>query len=186
MDNKDFDLKGTIKVRVAKEDDAGHLQTYCFSEKTKDEVAEELKADLAADSQSTRLVADSSGYAVGHISVKKHPLDDTVGQINNLAVSGPFRLLGVADHLIEAAETAATENGITILEIELAPSDKSVIQRYKDWGFSEKPIVTLQKSVNTKAEETDEAETEAEAETETETETDETDETSVEQPQLLG
>ena len=177
MDNKDFDLKGTIKVRVAKEDDAGHLQTYCFSEKTQDEIAEELNADLAAESQTTRLVADSSGYAVGHISVKKHPLDDTVGQIDNLAVSGPFRLLGVADHLIEAAEAAASENGITILEIELAPSDKPVIQRYKDWGFSEKPIVTLQKSVNAEVEET--------TEEEPETETEETDDASVEQPQLL-
>ncbi len=183
MDNKDFDLKGTIKVRIAKEDDAGHLQTYCFSEKTKDEVAEELKADLAADSQTTHLVADSSGYAVGHISVKKHPLDDTVGQINNLAVSGPFRLLGVADHLIEAAEAAASDNGITTLEIDLAPSDKSVIQRYKDWGFSEKPIVTLQKSVGAEVEKT--AEEETEQETEEETEADETDETSVEQPTLL-
>ena len=134
MANKDFDLKGSIIVRPAKEEDAGNLQTYCFTEKSEEDVAEELRTDLAADSQTTRLVADSSGYAVGHISVKKHPLDDTVGQIDNLAVSGPFRLLGVADHLIEAAETAAAEEGLTTLEIELAPTDKSVIQRYKDWG----------------------------------------------------
>ncbi len=179
MDNKDFDLKGSIIVRSATEDDAGNLQTHCFTDKSKEEIVEELKADLASDSQTTRLVADSSGYAVGHISVKKHPLDDTVGQINNLAVSGPFRLLGVADHLIDAAEAAAAENGLTIIEIELTPSDKSVIQRYKDWGFSEKPIVTLQKSVGAEVEET------VEEETEPETETEETDDASVEQPQLL-
>lgn len=175
MDNKDFDLKGSIIVRTAKEEDAGNLQTYCFTEKSKEEVEDELKTDLAADSQKTRLVADSSGYAVGHISVKKHPLDDTVGQIENLAVSGPFRLLGVADHLIEAAEAAAADNGLTLIEIELAPSDKSVIQRYKEWGFSEKPLVTLQKSVNAEEEET----------AEEETETDETDDAPVEQPNLL-
>lgn len=175
MDNKDFDIKGSIIVRPANEDDAANLQTYCFIEKSTDEVAEELNADLAADSQTTRLVADSSGYAVGHISVKKHPVDDAVGQISDLAVSGPFRLLGVADHLIEAAEAAAADNGLTLLEIELAPSDKSVIQRYKDWGFSEKPIVTLQKSVNAEAEQAAEEETEEE----------DAEDASVDQPQLL-
>lgn len=176
MDNKDFDLIGSIKVRSAKEEDAGHLHTYCFPEKTEQEVADDLTADLAAD-YITRLVADSSGYAVGHITVKQHPLDDTVGQISHLAVSGPFRLLGVADHLIAAAEAAATDMGLTTLEIELAPSEKPVIQRYMDWGFSEKPIITLQKTLNAEVEETTEADNEAESE--------EVDETSVEQPQLL-
>lgn len=157
MANKDFDLRGKLNVRSAQEDDANHLQTYCFPEKTVEQVAEELKADLATDSQTTRLVADASGYAVGHITVKQHPLNDEAGQISDLAVSGPFRLLGVADHLIEAAEAAAIENGLKILEIELATTDAPVIQRYKDWGFSEKPIVTLQKDLNT-AEEGDEEE----------------------------
>lgn len=157
MANKDFDLRGKLNVRSAQEDDANHLQTYCFPEKTIEQVAEELKADLATDSQTTRLVADASGYAVGHITVKQHPLNDEAGQISDLAVSGPFRLLGVADHLIEAAEAAAIENGLKILEIELATTDAPVIQRYKDWGFSEKPIVTLEKDLNT-AEEGDEEE----------------------------
>ncbi|MDE0315630.1 MAG: GNAT family N-acetyltransferase [Candidatus Poribacteria bacterium] len=148
MATKDFDLRGKLNVRSAQEDDANHLQTYCFPEKTIEQVAEELKADLATDSQTTRLVADASGYAVGHITVKQHPLNDEVGQISDLAVSGPFRLLGVADHLIEAAEAAAIENDLKILEIELATTDTPVIQRYKDWGFSEKPIVTLQKDLN--------------------------------------
>ena len=161
MATQDFDLRGTLNVRSANEDDANHLQTYCFPEKTKEQVADELKADLAADSQTTRLVADASGYAVGHITVKQHPQNDEVGQISDLAVSGPFRLLGVADHLIEAAEAAAAENGLKILEIELAPTDTPVIQRYKDWGFSEKPIVTLQKNLNVE-EENEEAATEEE------------------------
>ncbi len=160
METKDFDLRGKLNVRSAQEDDANHLQTYCFPEKTIEQVADELKADLATDSQTTRLVADASGYAVGHITVKQHPLNDEVGQISDLAVSGPFRLLGVADHLIEAAEAAAIENDLKILEIELAPADTPVIQRYKDWGFSEKPIVTLQKDLNTEEEGDEEEENE--------------------------
>ena len=160
MENKDFDLRGKLNVRSAKEDDANHLQAYCFPEKTREQVADELKADLDADSQTTRLVADASGYAVGHITVKQHPLNDEAGQISDLAVSGPFRLLGVADHLIAAAETAAIENGLKILEIELATTDTPVIQRYKDWGFSEKPIVTLQKDLNTEEESDEEEENE--------------------------
>ena len=182
MATKDFDLRGKLNVRSANEDDANHLQTYCFPEKTREQVADELKADLAADSQTTRLVADASGYAVGHITVKQHPLNDEVGQISDLAVSGPFRLLGVADHLIEAAEAAATENGLKLLEIELAPTDTPVIQRYKDWGFSEKPIVTLQKTLNT--EESDDAEDAEDAEEESEQP--QVNETGAEQQSLLN
>ncbi len=181
MATKDFDLRGKLNVRSAKEDDANHLQTYCFPEKTREQVAEELKADLAADSQTARLVADASGYAVGHITVKQHPLNDEIGQISDLAVSGPFRLLGVADHLIEAAEAAAIENGLKILEIELAPTDAPVIQRYKDWGFSEKPVVTLQKNLDT--DESDDTEDAEDAEEESE-ET-QVNETESEQQELL-
>lgn len=144
MDNKDFDLIGTLKVRPAKEEDAVSLQMYCFPEKSKEVVADELKTDLAEESSTIRLVADSSGYAVGHISVKQHPANPEIGQISDLAVSGPFRLLGVADNLVEAAEDAAKDDGLNALQIELGSTDK-VIQRYKDWGFSERPIVTLEK-----------------------------------------
>ena len=148
MANKDFDLKGTLSVRSAHEDDASNLHAYCFSDKTEEEVVNDLKADMAEDSQKTRLVAESSGYAVGHISVEQHPLNPNVGEISDLAVAGPFRQLGVADNLIAAVEVTAAEKGMEILEIELSPDEKSVIERYKDWGFSEKPIVTLQKTVN--------------------------------------
>lgn len=175
MDNKDFDLKGKLNIRSAKEEDASHLQTYCFPEKTEEQVLDDLKADLDGESNTTRLVAESSGYAVGHITVRQHPLNNEIGTISDLAVSGPFRLLGVADHLIEAAETAAIENGLQILEIELAKTDTPVIQRYKDWGFSERPSITLQKTLN--VEEPEEAEDENE---ETETK-----ETTAEQQNLL-
>ena len=173
MANQNFELTGQLNVRLAKEDDANHLHTYCFPEKTVEQVTDELKSDLAEDSRTTRLVADSSGYAVGHITVKQHPIDNAVGTISDLAVFGPFRSLGVADHLIESAAAAATENGLQVLEIELAPTDTAVIQRYKDWGFSEKPVVTLQKTLTAveaeEAEETEETEEETEETPEVET-----------------
>ncbi|MCG9127815.1 GNAT family N-acetyltransferase [Candidatus Poribacteria bacterium] len=148
MDNKDFELIGKLQVRIANEDDAAHLQTYCFPDQTEEKVAEELKSDLSDGNSTIRLVADASGYAVGHISVEQHPTKQGIGQICNLAVSGPFRLLGVADHLIAAAESAAKDEGLNSLEIELNATDNPVIQRYKDWGFAEKPIVILEKPIS--------------------------------------
>ena len=181
MANKDFDLKGTLSVREANEDDASNLQAYCFSDKTKEEVVNDLKADLAEDSQKTRLVAESSGYAVGHISVKQHPLDTSIGQIGELAVAGPFRQLGVADNLIAAAEATAAEKGMETLEIELSSDENPVIQRYKDWGFSEKPIVVLEKTITaetpTDVEEPDE---------DVEQEEEDTAEPEATQPELFG
>ena len=147
MANKDYDMKGTLSVREAQEDDATNLHAYCFSDKTKEEVVNNLKADLAEDSPKTRLVAESSKHAIGHISVERHPLHTNVGKISELAVAGPFRQLGVADNLIAAAETTAAEKGMETLEIELSSDENTVIQRYKDWGFSEKPTVTLQKTI---------------------------------------
>lgn len=160
MANQDFDLAGMLKVRLAEENDAQHLQAYCFPDKTNELVTEELQADLAEGSQTHRLVAEASGYAIGQIRVKQHPLNNEIGQVENLAVSGPFRQLGVADHLIKAAEATASANGMKTLEIELSLTDGSVIQRYKDWGFAEKPLVTLQKVLDAE----EEAETPAESE----------------------
>ena len=162
MANQNFDLTGTLQVRAAAENDAEHLHTYCLADKTKKQVTDELKADLGDDSQTHRLVAEASGYAIGQIKVEKNPGDAEIGQIADLAVSGPFRQLGVADHLIKAAESTALENGMKTLEIEVAPTDGPVIQRYKDWGFAEKPIVILQKALSEEAEETEAEEADAE------------------------
>ena len=148
MANQDFGLTGALKIRPAEESDAAHLHTFCFPEKTKEQVTEELQADLESNGQTTRLVAESSGYPIGQITVSKDSGDAEVAQVGNLAVSGPFRQLGVADYLIEAAEAAATENGAKTLEIELPSSETNVIQRYKDWGFVEKPLVILQKMLD--------------------------------------
>ncbi len=145
MANQDFNLIGAIKVRSAEESDASHLHAYCFPEKTIEQVTEELKTDLAADSGTYRLVAEASGYPIGQITVKKDAGNPEIARIGSLAVAGPFRQLGVADYLIEAAEATATANYVKSLEIELTPSETSVIQRYKAWGFAEKPVVILQK-----------------------------------------
>ena len=149
MANQDFNLIGAVKIRAAEESDASHLHAYCFPERTSEQVTEELKVDLAAGTH--RLVAEASGYPIGQVTVKQSALNPEIAQVGNLAVAGPFRQLGVADHLMDAAEAAATSSGVKTLEIELSPSETSVIQRYKDWGFSEKPVVVLQKVLEAEA-----------------------------------
>lgn len=145
MANQDFNLSGAVKVRSAEQKDAGPLHQFCFPERDETEIAAELKAHLAKESQTHRLVAEVSGYPIGQIFVKQDANDPEIAKVGDLIVSGPFRQLGVADHLMAAAETTAAGEGAKTIEIELPASEKSVIQRYKDWGFSEKPLVVLQK-----------------------------------------
>ena len=177
MANQDFNLSGAVKVRSAEEKDAGPLHQFCFPERDETEIAAELKADLAKDSQTQRLVAEVSGYPIGQIFVKQDANDLEIAKVGDLVVSGPFRQLGVADHLMAAAEATAAGDGAKAIEIELPASEKSVIQRYKDWGFSEKPLVVLQKmleAVPDEEEGTDadeETDEDQSAETETEQQT---------------
>ena len=65
-----------------------------------------------------------------------------------------------------AAEATAAEDGAKTLEIELPVSEKSVIKRYKDWGFSEKPLVVLQKTLEAAPEDDEETATDAAEEAE--------------------
>ena len=162
MANQDFNLAGALKVRSAKKEDAAHLQSYCFPEKTKTQVTKDLDADLAEDSQTHRLVAEVGGYPIGQISIKRDATDPEVAVVGELAVSAPFRPLGVADHLMKAAEVTAAGDGVKMLEIELPSSEVPVIQRYKDWGFTEKPLVVLQKSLESAPEEAEEIDEEGE------------------------
>ena len=67
--------------------------------------------------------------------------------MGQLAVSAPFRQFAVADRLIDFTEQIAQENGITTLQIELSRSEEAIINAYKGWGFDERPVVTLQKTV---------------------------------------
>ena len=152
MANQDFNLAGALKVRSAEKEDAAPLHSYCFPEKTKAQVTKDLEADLAEESQTHRLVAESGGYPIGQISITRNAVDPEIAQVADLAVSAPFRSLGVADHLMKAAEITAAGDGVKTIEIELPSSETNVIQRYKDWGFSEKPLVMLQKSLDAAAE----------------------------------
>ncbi|MDE0015598.1 MAG: GNAT family N-acetyltransferase [Candidatus Poribacteria bacterium] len=156
MANQDFNLAGALKVRSAEKEDAANLQSYCFPEKTKTQVTKDLDADLAEDSQTHRLVAEVGGYPIGQISITRDAVDPEVAGVGDLAVSAPFRPLGVADHLMNAAEATAAEDGVKTLEIELPASEAPVIQRYKDWGFTEKPLVVLQKSLDSAPEDDEE------------------------------
>lgn len=156
MANQDFSFAGALKVRSAEKEDAAHLQSYCFPEKTKTQVTKALDADLAEDSQTHRLVAEVGGYPIGQISITRDAVDPEVAEVGDLAVSAPFRPLGVADHLMNAAEATAAEDGVKTLEIELPASEAPVIQRYKDWGFTEKPLVVLQKSLDSASEDDEE------------------------------
>ena len=61
MANQDFNLSGAVTVRPAQQKDAAPLHQFCFPERDSKEVADELKADLAKDSQTHRLVAEVSG-----------------------------------------------------------------------------------------------------------------------------
>ena len=185
MANQDFDLAGALKVRPAEEDDATHLHAFCFPEKTEAEVRTELQDDLESDGQVHRLVAESSGYPIGQITVSKDSSDSEVAQVGNLAVSGPFRQLGVADYLIKAAEAAAAENGAKTLEIELPSSETNVIERYKDWGFVEKPLVILQKMLDAEEQE-EEQEEEVEVVVDTDEDENQAIETGGEQQELLN
>ena len=181
MANQDYKLTGDLKVRPAEKEDATHLHSYCFPEKTKTQVTKALEADLADESQTHRLVAEVGGYPIGQISVKQSSIDPEIAHVADLAVSGPFRPLGVADHLMAAAETAAEGNGVKTLEIEVPVSETNVIQRYKDWGFSEKPLVVLEKMLG--AEETEEGDAAETDEGAAETQPVETD---AEQQELLN
>ena len=149
MADQEFELTTRLRIRAAAADDAKALETYCFTGRTTEEIDQELQADLARtqNGEVYRIVAESSGQAIGNIRLERHPLNAEIGEVGQLAVSAPFRQFAVADKLIDFTERVAAENGITMLQIELAPSEEAIINAYKAWGFDERPIVTLQKAV---------------------------------------
>ena len=149
MADQEFELTTTLRIRPAAANDATALKQYCFTGKTTEEIDQELQDDLARtqNGEVYRIVAEASGHAIGNIRLERHPLDSEIGDVGQLAVSALFRQFAVADRLIEATEQVAQKNGITTLQIELSPSEEAVINAYKGWGFDERPVVTLQKTV---------------------------------------
>ena len=149
MANQEFELTTTLRIRPADANDARALEQYCFTGKTTEEIDQELQDDLSRTQKGEvyRIVAEASGHAIGNIRLERHPLDPEIGEVGQLAVSAPFRQFAVADRLIDFAEQVAEENGITTLQIELSRSEEAIINAYKGWGFDERPVVTLQKTV---------------------------------------
>ena len=149
MANQEFELTTTLRIRPAAANDAKALEQYCFTNKTTEEIDQELQEDLSRTQKGEvyRIVAEASGHAIGNIRLERHPLDPQIGEVGQLAVSAPFRQFAVADRLIESTEQVAQENGITTLQIELSRSEEAIINAYKAWGFDERPVVTLQKTV---------------------------------------
>lgn len=150
MADQEFELTTTLRIRPAAADDAQALEQYCFTGKTTAEIDQELQDDLSRTQKGEvyRIVAEASGHAIGNIRLERHALDSKIGEVGQLAVSAPFRQFAVADRLIEFTEQVAQENGITTLQIELSRSEEAIINAYKGWGFDERPVVTLQKSVD--------------------------------------
>ena len=149
MADQEFELTTKLRIRAADTNDARALEQYCFSGRTLEEIDQELQDDLARtqNGEVYRIVAEASGHAIGNIRLERHPLAPEIGEVGQLAVSALFRQFAVADRLIEATEQVAEEKGMTTLQIELSPSEEAVINAYKGWGFDERPVVTLQKTV---------------------------------------
>ena len=149
MADQEFELTTKLRIRAAAADDAKALEQYCFTGRTTEEIDQELQDDLVRTQKGEvyRIVAEASGHAIGNIRLERHALNSEIGEVGQLAVSALFRQFGVANRLIEFTEQVAQKNGITTLQIELSQSDEAVINAYKGWGFDERPVVTLQKTV---------------------------------------
>lgn len=149
MADREFQLTAQLRVRMATAKDAQDLQTYCFAGDTVEEINKELKEDLSRNKKGEvyRLVAEASGHAIGNIRFERSKLDNDLGEISQLTVSPPFRQFEVADKLIDVTQQIAQENGVKTLQIELPKSENAIIEAYKRWGFDERPVVILQKTV---------------------------------------
>ena len=149
MADQEFELTTKLRIRTAAADDAKALEQYCFTGKAAAEIDQELQDDLSRTERGEvyRIVAEASGHAIGNIRLERHPLNPEIGEVSQLAVSAPFRQFAVADKLIDFTEQVAQENGIATLQIELSRSEEAIITAYKGWGFDERPVITLQKTV---------------------------------------
>ena len=149
MADQEFELTTKLRIRAAAANDANALEQYCFTGKTTEEIDQELQEDLSRTQQGEvyRIVAEWSGHAIGNIRLERHPRNPEIGEVGQLTVSALFRQLAVADRLIDSAEQVAQKNGMTTLQIELSQSEEAIINAYKRWGFDERPVVTLQKTV---------------------------------------
>ncbi len=149
MADQAFEFSAKLEFRPMKDDDVQDLQTYCFSNKTIDEIKEEMSQDLdrIEKGEVFRIIADAGGHAIGQVRIERATAQSTVANVGGLYVSAPFRAFGVSAKLIESAVETASKNEIETLEIEVMKSDVAIIDAYRNWGFEERPTITLQKSI---------------------------------------
>ena len=149
MADQAFEFSAKLDFRPMKDDDVQDLQTYCFSNKTIDEIKEEISQDLdrIEKGEVFRIIADAGGHAIGQVRIERATAQSTVANVGGLYVSAPFRAFGVSAKLIESAVETASKNEIETLEIEVMKSDVAIIDAYRNWGFEERPTITLQKSI---------------------------------------
>ena len=149
MADQAFEFSAKLEFRPMKDDDVQDLQTYCFSNKTIDEIKEEISQDLdrIEKGEVFRIIADAGGHAIGQVRIERATAQSTVANVGGLYVSAPFRAFGVSAKLIESAVKTASENKIETLEIEVMKSDVAIIDAYRNWGFEERPTIILQKSI---------------------------------------
>ena len=149
MADQAFEFSAKLEFRPMKDDDVQDLQTYCFSNKTIDEIKEEISQDLdrIEKGEVFRIIADAGGHAIGQVRIERATAQSTVANVGGLYVSAPFRAFGVSAKLIESAVKTASENAIETLEIEVMKSDVAIIDAYRNWGFEERPTIILQKSI---------------------------------------
>ena len=150
MADQEFEMSAKLQIRAAEAKDATDLHTYCLGETPVEEITAQLKEDVSRGRKGEvhRLVVDAGGHAVANIRVERNKGNPKSGEIGQLAVAAPFRAFGVADKLIDAVGKLAQEGGVKILQIELSNSDAAIIEAYKRWGFAERPVVTLEKSLD--------------------------------------
>jgi len=161
--DEEIKVETVLKVRDVEAGDAESLGTYCFPTLPEEQVKAELNSDLEKmkNGEVHRLVVDASGYAVGNIKLEFNKYGDPeLAQIEDLAVSPPFRQFGVASQLVASISNVAKDKGAKTIQVEADRNNTRVIESYQEWGFAERPVVTLQKQLVTEEEEEEVAEEE--------------------------
>lgn len=104
------------------------LEKECFSAPwSYDGIASELKNPL-----SVFLVAEAFGEVAGYVSMNAISYE---GFINNLAVKEKYRRRGVASALMRELIQCAQQREMSVLTLEVRPSNLSAIALYEKFGF---------------------------------------------------
>ena len=117
-----------VKLHANHLDELAELEKECFSTPwSYDGLANELMNPLAVF-----YVAEVAGEVAGYISMNAISYE---GFINNLAVKKSFRRHGIGTALVQALCNYAKENEMTVLTLEVRPSNTAAIQLYEGFGF---------------------------------------------------